>query len=137
MDVKGGWAVKLLLFVMAVTLGMATVRIATINARGGYQTFEAVVRAITSFASMLMCLALIVWGFAALAWYWPVATFVAASIIVGMAIGRDNWPAFYRHTAAHCPRHNRHRPGPLDCLLAILTRAEINNARAILMMTSG
>ena len=86
---------KLLLFVMAVTLGMATVRIATINARGGYQTFEAVVRAITSFASMLMCLALIVWGFAALAWYWPVATFVAASIIVGMAIGRDNWPAFY------------------------------------------
>jgi hypothetical protein len=87
--------VQLLLYVTALTLGIATARISTIRSRGGSQGYEGVVRSITSFVAMLTCFALIVWGFAALSWYWPIAIFVVASVIVGIVINRTSWPMFY------------------------------------------
>lgn len=81
-------------YVIILVCGILGSRTALVGARGGVQRRN-VALAFLGMAATFISLSLIVWGFAALPWYWPVGTFLAASTLSGMIITRTNWGTWF------------------------------------------
>ena len=81
-------------FALIFVLGMLASRIVLVGTRGGIQQRN-VVLALIGMIATFVTLSLVVWGFASLAWYWPIATFVAGSVIIGLIVTRSNWGAWF------------------------------------------
>ena len=78
-----------------VALGMAVLsgRITLIGARGGMLEASTAARAVVG-ALVLPCqIALIVWAFSAMAWYWAVVSILGLAFGVGLLVTRSAWAA--------------------------------------------
>lgn len=81
-------------FSVFLVIGILSGRVSLVGARRGIQhrnVFRAFIAALATFVS----LSLIVWGFATLPWYWPLAIFLIASFCSGLVITRRNWPTWF------------------------------------------
>ncbi len=87
------------LFFVALTLGIVSMRARLMGAHGGVVTKGLPPRIVKSLAVFLP-VAIAAWGFLALAWYWPLAAFLFANLVIQALVARGKWPAL----CAHLPR---------------------------------
>jgi hypothetical protein len=87
--------VEIIIFAMTVTLGVAAARTSVLADQGSYGTTTPN-RTVLLFASMLMTFSMLVWGLAALAWYWPIIVFLIVLIFIGAIVPRSTWPLFFQ-----------------------------------------
>lgn len=78
-------------FVAALTLGILSGRVTAVGWRGGYREI-ALWRSALGAAAVAMTFSLFVWGFASLAWYWPILAFLLGNA-AGLIVTRSSWPA--------------------------------------------
>jgi hypothetical protein len=83
------------IFAISVLLGMVTSRTTTIGARGKIEHTSSI-SVTLGFLGMLATFALFIWGFCTLNWYWPIAAFVAASIIVAFLVTLKTFVTLFR-----------------------------------------
>ena len=81
-------------FIAAMILATLTARVTLVGmrVRVGQVPPE---RAALGAASTIILFSLLVWGLAALDWYWPVIAFMIGSIIAGFAVTRRAWPTLF------------------------------------------
>lgn len=84
-----------IIFLAGLLFAITTARAAAIGVKGGIQNLNPVLIVI-DFFGIVAAIALIVWGFINLSWYWPIVAFVVISLLVGVIVRRSTWPYFYR-----------------------------------------
>lgn len=82
------------IYVAVLFLGMLGSRIKLIGARGGIE-HDSLVLALIDLIGNCATLSLIVWGSAALAWYWPVTTLLSGGIALAFIVTRTNWSLWF------------------------------------------
>lgn len=85
-------------YVAVFLVGMVTSRIAIVGARGGVQ-HRGLARSALGALATIVTLSLVIWGFVALPWYWPVALFVGGSVLAALIVTRNNWTGWFSASA--------------------------------------
>ncbi len=87
------------LFTVALTLGIISVRARLMGANGGVVPAGAP-RRIASTLAACLTIALFGWGLLVFAWYWPLAAFLVANLIIIGLVAWGAWPFLCRAMAA-------------------------------------
>lgn len=65
-----------------------------VGLRSGLTGNQFLITVVGSIAGLFL-ISLLVWGFAALGWYWPVIAFVGGAVLSRVAINRNNFGGWY------------------------------------------
>ena len=82
-----------LLYLAIFMLAIVASRVSTIGHRGDIP--RSAFFSLVDFLSMAVTFSLFVWGFASLAWYWPIAAFLVGSVLAGVLVTLHNWPRWF------------------------------------------
>lgn len=81
-------------FILLMLVGLHVSRAQVIAARGGVEP-QTMPGAVLALGNLVAVFILMVWGFGALPWYVPLATFVLGSMATGITVTRSNFAAIY------------------------------------------
>lgn len=84
-----------ILFVIALTLGIISVRARLMGANGGVVPATNA-RLLLSTLAALLTIAIMVWAILTFAWYFPVAAFLIANLVIITLVQWGVWPALCR-----------------------------------------
>ncbi len=91
----GQEAAMIPLMIAAIAVGVLTARVTIIAARGATAIANPA-QALIGTVSSLVVFSLLVWGFVAVTWYWPVLGFLAGIFAGAIFVTRQNWAGFWR-----------------------------------------
>ena len=100
----------LVLFVIALTLGIISVRARLMGANGGVVPSTRL-RSLMSTLAAFLTVAIVVWAFLTFAWHEPLVAFLIANLVIIALVSNGAWPALCRAVPA------------IDAAVVILTLA--------------
>ena len=89
----------LVLFAIALTLGIISVRARLMGANGGVVPSTRVRSCVSTFAAFLT-VAIVVWAFLTFVWYWPLIAFLIANLVIVALVSNGAWPTLCRAVPA-------------------------------------
>ena len=89
----------LFLFFIALTLGIISVRARLMGANGGVVP-STQLRSLTSTLAAFLAVAIVMWAFLTFVWYWPLAAFLIANLVIIALVSNGAWPALCRAVPA-------------------------------------
>lgn len=82
------------LYVGVFVIGLLSSRVTLVGMRGGMQSSNLFLAVLGGVATIFL-FSLFVWGFVALAWFWPLIGFAAGTVVSGLAVTRANFPFWH------------------------------------------
>ncbi|HKY85876.1 MAG TPA: hypothetical protein VJL90_03845 [Pseudorhodoplanes sp.] len=100
----------LFLFVIALTLGIISVRARLMGQNGGVAPSTRL-RSLASTLAAFLTVAIVVWALLTFVWYWPLAAFLVANLVIIALVSNGAWPTLCRAVPA------------IDAVVVVLTLA--------------